>query len=295
MRAATLGPYVRDMSESSRVSTLRWLAILLVATAAALLATWLAHLAGVQPRTLLSVAAGAVALAWLIVLLAVPWNLYFAARRVSAQMATSAERGILVKDADRAEASRIARRMLWFALGGHLLSAGVIAILTAISGSRIGYYFAAFYLLSASFRPAAAYFAHLRARIGVLSRESLHPRDDVISLRQQMDRLTGLVKDLTAQLPQVQRALADDLRLTDTRLSDAITHTRQMLSADLIAIRAEQAADREATRSRAEDLGRRIDQIARRIESTLDGVSDTRELQAGLRALVRMIRTDAEG
>jgi hypothetical protein len=283
------------MSESSRVTTLRWLAVLVAATAAALLVTWLAHLAGVRPRTLLSVGAGAIALAWLAVLLAVPWNVYFAARRVTAQMASSHERGILVTDANRTEARRIASRMLWFALGGHLLSAAVIAVLTAISGNRIGYYFAGFYLLAASFRPAAAYFAHLRARIGSLSRESLHPRDDVISLRQQVDRLAGLVKDLTAQLPQVQRVLADDLRMTDSRLSDSIAHTRQMLTTDLVAIRAEQAADREAARSGDEDLGRRIDQIARRIESTLDGLSDHRELQAGLRALVRMIKADADG
>jgi hypothetical protein len=34
--------------------------------------------------------------------------------------------------------------------------------------------------------------------------------------------------------------------------------------------------------------------MTRRIEATLDGLSDHQELQAGLRALVRMIRADAE-
>jgi len=53
-----------------------------------------------------------------------------------------------------------------------------------------------------------------------------------------------------------------------------------------------QAADRAAARSRDEDLGRRIDQMVRRIEATLDGISDHQELLAGLRALVRMVRSD---
>jgi hypothetical protein len=45
-------------------------------------------------------------------------------------------------------------------------------------------------------------------------------------------------------------------------------------------------------RSRADELSRRIDQLARRIEATLDGITDHQELLAGLRALVRMVRSD---
>ena len=52
------------------------------------------------------------------------------------------------------------------------------------------------------------------------------------------------------------------------------------------------AADRAAGRSRDEDLGRRIGQVMRRIEATLEGISDHQELLAGLRALVRMVRSD---
>jgi hypothetical protein len=38
------------------------------------------------------------------------------------------------------------------------------------------------------------------------------------------------------------------------------------------------------------DHGRQIDQMVRRIEATLGGISDHQELLAGLRALVRMVR-----
>ena len=104
---------------------IRWWAILVVGAAAALLIAWLSRISGVPMRTVLSIAAGALALGWLIVLVALPWNLYFAARRVVAEIGVSRERGIAVQEAQDSEARRIARRMLWFALGGHVGTAAV--------------------------------------------------------------------------------------------------------------------------------------------------------------------------
>src|SRR5260370_40948737 len=132
------------MSDTNRVGVVRWWAVLAAGTAASILIAWLARLAGVQLRIVLSIAAGGAALAWLILLLAVPWNLYFAARRVMTQIAVSRARGIAVPATDQAEASGIRRRMLWFALGGHVLTALVTGVITYVSGARIGYYFAGF-------------------------------------------------------------------------------------------------------------------------------------------------------
>lgn len=281
------------MSDMNRGGVVRWWAVLAAGTAASILIAWLARLAGVQLRTVLSIAASGAALAWLILLLAVPWNLYFAARGVLAQMAVSRARGIGVPEAEQAEAGRIERRMLWFALSGHLVTALVTGVITYVSGASIGYYVAGFYLLSATIRPAAAYFSHLRERIGALSRESLHPREDVLSLREQVDLLAEHVKRLTADLSRVDRGGTDDLRQAEAKLADDLAHARRQLTADLSRVQDAQAADREAARSRDEHLRLRIDRVARRIEDTLDGISDHQELQAGLRALVRMIRSDA--
>lgn len=281
------------MSDMNRGGVVRWWAVLAAGTAASILIAWLARLAGVQLRTVLSIAASGAALAWLILLLAVPWNLYFAARGVLAQMAVSRARGIGVPEAEQAEAGRIERRMLWFALSGHLVTALVTGVITYVSGASIGYYVAGFYLLSATIRPAAAYFSHLRERIGALSRESLHPREDVLSLREQVDLLAEHVKRLTADLSRVDRGGTDNLRQAEAKLADDLAHARRQLTADLSRVQDAQAADREAARSRDEHLRLRIDRVARRIEDTLDGISDHQELQAGLRALVRMIRSDA--
>jgi hypothetical protein len=280
------------MSDSRFGSTVRLWVLVAAGAAAALLFAWLGRLAGVRPATLLSIGAGAAALAWLIVLVAVPWNLCFAARRVVAEMAVSRERGIAVPAAQVSEAERIARRMLWFALGGHLGTAAVTVVITYFSHATLGYYFSAFYLLSATIRPAVAYFAHLRERIAALTRQSTYPRQDVVSLKATVDFVADALKDLQADLRQAQRGGADDLRRAESTLAADISRARQLLTADLARLQDAQEADRAAARSRDDQLGRRIEAMVRRIDETLDGVSDHQELLTGIRALSRLIRQD---
>jgi len=275
------------MSKISNRLIIGWF-LVLVGAAVALLIAWLGHIVSVPVTTLLTVGAVIIALSWLIVLTTVPWNLYFAARRAAQEMAVSRERGIAVRPQYDEEAGRISRRMLWFALGAHLGTALAAAAIAFFSGNKVGYYIAGISLLSTAFRPAAAYFGHVRERIKVLTRESTHPRDDVATLRERADMIQQSVHKLRLDLQDA----GVDLRRAESALADGIAHAREVLTADLNRLQDAQAADRAAARSRDEDLGRRIDQMVRRIEATLDGISDHQELLAGLRALVRMVRSD---
>jgi polyhydroxyalkanoate synthesis regulator phasin len=274
------------MSESHGSGVVKWWTALAVGTTVALLIAWLAHVAGVDLSQLLSVVAGAGALGWLIVLVSVPWNLYFGARQVLAGIEASRRRDIHVEPGDEAEARRIQRRMLGFALGGHVVTALGAGLIGYLAKETAGYYFMGFYLLSAAIRPAVAYFSHLRNRIGELTRETSYPRDDVVTLRSSVDDLTATVKRLEEELPQATTQLA-------ARLTGDLTHAQQRLVSDLARLEDAQATDRQAARERADELGRKVDRITRQVETTLDGLSDHQELQAGLRALVRMIRADA--
>ena len=293
IRSALPRHYRRRMSDEHQASAvIKWWAMIVFGALAALLIAWLGHLAGVSLSTVLSIATVAAALAWLIVLVAVPWNLYFSARRVVMEMAVSRGRGISIPPEQDAEAHAIARRMLWFALGGHVATAAVAGAVTYISGAAIGYYITAAYLFSATIRPAAAYFAHLRQRISTLSRESLHPREDVVSLRERVAALVKTAKRLEEELTESRRALDNDLRRTEAKLADGIAHGRQVLTGDLARLQDAQIADRETARLRDEQLGRRIDTMIRRIDETLAGLGDQQELLAGLHALVRMVRAE---
>jgi hypothetical protein len=237
---------------------------------------------------LLAGLAAVAGLSWLVTLVTMPWNLYFAAHRAQAAMAVSRDRGISVRTADDAEAARIERRMLGFALAAHAGTALAAALVGYLSGNVAGYYVAGFFLLSTSFRPAAAYFWHVRERIRALTRQTMYPRDDVASLQEKVDAISLSVDGLRAGLDLAQH----DLLRTEAALADGIAHARQLLTTDLARLEDAQAADRAAARSGHEDLGRRIEQMTRRIEATLDGLSDQEELLTGLRALVRMVRSE---
>lgn len=162
-------------------------------------------------------------------------------------------------------------------------------MIALITGSRVGYYFAGLFLLSTAIRPASAYLAHVRQRINALTRETTHPRDDVAALKRRVDLMAVSVRELQGEV----RGVADELHQAESALAGDIAHARELLSSDLSRVQDAQAADRTAARSRDDDLGRRIDEMVRRMEATLDGISDHQELITGIRALVRMIRPDA--
>jgi Na+/melibiose symporter-like transporter len=269
------------MSKNSSTRVIAWWFVVLAAALLALLVAWAARVVRVPTATLLTIAVVAVALSWLVVLVTVPWNLYFAARRAAQEMAVSRDRGITVRADYDDEARRISRRMLRFALGGHVGTAIAAAVIAYASGNKTGYYVAGIFLLATMFRPASAYLFHVRERIGVFTRESMQPRDDVITLRERMDEVSALA-----------RQSADDLHRIQASLADTIAHNRNLLGADLSRLRETQEADRAQAQARHDELKRQLDQMVRRIEATLDGISDHQELLTGLRALVRMVRSE---
>ena len=252
-----------------------WWLLAVFGVAIAVLIAWASHAVHLSADTLLTALVTVLALFWLVTLVTGPWNLYFAARRAAASMAVSRERGIDVRPANDAEAARLSRWMLRFALGAHAGTALAAAAIAYATGNKTGYYVAGVFLVSTVFRPAAAYFHHVRERITVLTKESSHPRDDVLTLRKAVDQLRQSAAAAEAGIARNAEAIGR----TETALADSIAHNRDLLTTDLNRLRATQQQD-----------GRQIDQMVRRIEATIGGISDHQELLAGLQALVRMVR-----
>lgn len=230
--------------------------VFLAAAVATLVTLVLTYVFDVPLSVVLSVGFGAVCLVWLIVLLTYPWNLYFQAHTLLHEIRASRERGIEVAAERDAEAARIAVRMRWVAIGAHLGSAAVLAVISVISGQTVGYYFAGFYLISTLFRPAGAYFSHLRKRMTTMLRDVSYPREDVVTLIERVDRLEEATTDLIENLrPELH-----------------------------------ELAGRTADRDR--ELDARISALGRQFEDTVNRLTDNQEVIAGVKAFLRMIRED---
>ncbi|MGW1886057.1 hypothetical protein [Streptomyces sp. NPDC001970] len=241
-------------------------ALVVVGTAAAVI---LAHAAGAPPEVVLGAAAGVLGLLWLLVLLTVPWNLYFRAHAVLAEIAVSRDKGLEVAKARDSEAARIARMMLRVAVAGHVLTAGAAVLVALATGRVTGYWFAGFFLLSTLFRPAGAYFAQLRRRLGTLLKDVTYPRDDVVELRARVHGAEAGMKVLEDKAEEQYHALAELRRTVD--------------------------ALGMASCERADDADRKIAAMGREFESTMTRITDNQEIIAGVKAFLRLLRASGDG
>jgi len=231
-----------------------------------LLFTYLTALAvamwtGVPAQTLITWGAGGAALLWLIVLVTLPWNLHLRAREVLAEMRRSREAGIQVTDEQLAFADKVKRWTLLTSLGIHVLSAAVALLIARFADAPLGYPFAGFYLLSCVVRPASAAMQQLRRRLDTIAADTRYPRDDVLKLRAQVEAHEIAVEQHKAQLTE------------HAARNDAL------------------AAQLERQRL---DLEQRMTALTRKFEESLERLTDNRELIAGIKAFLRMIRGDGD-
>jgi hypothetical protein len=216
----------------------------------------------VSLSTVLSVGMGALCLLWLVLLLTVPWNVYFQARELIREIQTSREQGLEVPPGRDEEARRIAVRMRAAAIGAHLLSAAILTVITYFSGATVGYYFVGFYLVSTVFRPTGAWFAHLRGRLSTMLNEVRYPRDDVLDLKQ---RVTAL-EHRADTADEGARRLGEE----DRELRDLV----------------------KGCELRDHELDRRLDAVGRQFEDTISRLTDNQEVIAGIKAFLRLLRTE---
>ncbi|MEU3793924.1 hypothetical protein [Streptomyces fructofermentans] len=240
----------------------------LLAVLAAAGALVVAYAAGAPPDVVLAVGAGVLSLLWLTLLLTLPWNLYFRAHTVLAEIAVSREKGIEVSSVRDAEAARVARAMLWTAVAGHVLTAAVVFAVTWSTEGFTGYWFAAFCLLSTFFRPAGAYFGQLQRRLGRLLKDVTHPRDDVVEIRARVSRVETGARVLEDKAEEHYRALGELRRAVDGLAMSVC--------------------------ERADETDRKVAVLAREFESTVHKLTDNQEIIAGVKAFLRLLRATDE-
>jgi hypothetical protein len=137
---------------------------------------------------------------WTILIVTVPWNIYFKAKTVAQVGKESQLQGIEVEARQIQYASGVATKSLVVAIGLHLLTAGGLYWL-AISGiTPLGYWSSIGVLLLTLLRPAISTYEYLAERLSTMQQQFTYPRNDILELRDRFQQLEDSVERLTDRL-----------------------------------------------------------------------------------------------
>jgi hypothetical protein len=181
---------------------------------------------------------------WLLLIVTVPWNIHFEAKEVLAQAAESTKKNIAVDRAQIQYVTALANRALWSAVALHLLSAIGLYALAATGISTIGYLSSGVALLLTLLRPAIRGYQYLAQRLTAIRRELLHPREDIVELRNRFSDLESAVKNLTDKFNSddrtswvaVQERQRENTRIELTNLAAALEQLRSTNQAEHAAL-----------------------------------------------------------
>jgi hypothetical protein len=137
---------------------------------------------------------------WAILIVTVPWNIYFKAKAALETGQESQLQGISVEDRQIQYASGIATKSLIIAIGLHLGTAIGLYWLAINGITSLGYWSSIGVLLLTLLRPAISTYEYLATRLGAMQEQFAYPRPDILELRGRFEQLEYQVAQLTSQL-----------------------------------------------------------------------------------------------
>jgi hypothetical protein len=143
---------------------------------------------------------------WLVVVVTLPWNLYFSAKGLLANSDRAIKNGRAIKETELVYLKRWEKFSLFLAIGLHLVSAIVLACLQYYGISDLGYIGAVAAILLMGFRPAVRAYDYLMSRLKNIGREIDYPADNVHTLLDKCERLEHKVNFAHDQLNLEEQA-----------------------------------------------------------------------------------------
>jgi hypothetical protein len=134
---------------------------------------------------------------WTILIVTVPWNIYFKAKAVAQTGTESQLQGIDVPERQIQYAKSVATKSLIVAIGLHLGTAIGLYWLAVTGVTGLGYWSSLGVLLLTLLRPAISTYEYLATRLGDMQRQFLYPREDIFELRSRFGQLENRVDELT--------------------------------------------------------------------------------------------------
>jgi hypothetical protein len=137
---------------------------------------------------------------WAILIVTVPWNIYFKAKSAVQTGKESQLQGISIEERQIKYASEIATKSLIVAIGLHLGTALGLYWLAINGITSLGYWSSVGVLLLTLLRPAISTYEYLAARLTGMQEQFAYPRADILELRGRFQQLEDRVTQLTSQL-----------------------------------------------------------------------------------------------
>jgi hypothetical protein len=156
---------------------------------------------------------------WLLVIVTVPWNIYFDAQEVIAEAAISQEKNIPVDRKQVDYVKTVARGSILLAIVLHLLSGVVLYTLAATGISAVGYVSSCATLLLTALRPAIRAYQYLAVRLSMIRQQIQYPREDVVELRNRVSILESNVTIIQEKLDEEANIQQQEVKITRQELA----------------------------------------------------------------------------
>lgn len=215
-----------------------------------LLAFGILNWLNVPAGTFLDWVIGGASFLWLVVIVTVPWNIYFQAKEVAADAEQSQEKNIPIEAKQLGYVNRIAQRSLWIAIALHIISALVLYGLAATGISAVGYISSVAALLLTALRPVIRAYEYIATRLSMIRREFKYPREDVLELRDRVFILEEQIKYLSESLDENK---ADSWASNKNRQAAALRQDLSQIASSLETLRSTNQAEHQALKKEAQN------------------------------------------
>lgn len=216
---------------------------------------------------------------WLIAITTIPWNIHFQARQVVIDSEVSVKKGIRVDEKQVAYVKVIRERALYVAILLHVVSAAVLYGLAAMGVSVVGYVASGAALLLTGLRPAMRAYEFIVAQLTAIQREFKYPREDMLTLKADVDQLKNRVKGLENAI----KAL--DKKFTEQTNTLTASHQRETTRFE---------AETDTLRTNLQDLKANNqadhDRLSREAQRAISQLSEDSQFLNHVREIIRFFK-----
>jgi len=228
----------------------------------------------IDPKSLTNWWVGLLAFGWILLVVKVPWDVYFEASDALADAALSKDLEIAIDPKSVTYLHATKRWALVVALILHVVSAAVLYMLEEYGITTIGYIGSGLALLLTVVRPSIRLYQYVSDKLKLIRSGLRYPREDVLELRNRVTALETSVERLSYSLNLSQR---------DSWASDMVRSV-ESIRGEILSLRGRQR-DMDVEHRKSEE------QLSRKAEAAISQLNEDSQALNHVREIIRYFKT----